>query len=220
MTPPEPRARDWPVYRIGLTGGIASGKSAAAEEFAALGVPVIDTDLLAREVVAPGTPGLTAVLVAFGGDLRLPDGSLDRRGLRELVFADPARRRQLEAILHPLIRARMEARCATAGGPYQVLVIPLLLESGLENQVDRVLVVDCPDDVQRARLKARDGESAAGIDRLLAAQVDRRTRLGRADDVLGNEGTLGDLQRGVRDLHARYLQLAADLQQGGLKGHG
>ncbi len=220
MSTPPPSPRNWPVFRVGLTGGIASGKSTVADLFAGLGVPIIDTDLIAREVVAPGTPGLQVVLRAFGADLLLADGSLDRRRLRDLAFATSDRRRELEALLHPLIRARMEDLSATAGGPYQLLVIPLLLESGLETRVDRVLVVDCSESVQRARLTVRDGESAAGADRLLAAQLDRRSRLGRADDILLNDGTRDDLQRGVRDLHAKYLQLAADHHRGGVKGHG
>lgn len=210
--------RDWTVYRVGLTGGIASGKSTVADQFAALGVPVIDTDVLARQVVAPGTPGLEAVVAAFGPAVLEADGTLDRRRLRELAFATTGRRQQLEAILHPLIRNRMESLCASAGGPYQILVIPLLIESGLETRVDRVLVVDCSEDVQRARLRVRDRESAAGANRLLAAQADRATRLSRADDVLVNAGTRDELQRRVDELHATYLHFATDLNRGGVKG--
>jgi len=203
--------RDWSVYRVGLTGGIASGKSTVADRFAALGVPVIDTDVIAREVVAPGTPGLAAVSAAFGPAVLLPDGSLDRRRLRELAFTTTGRRLQLETILHPLIRGRMESLCASSGGPYQILVIPLLLESGLSTRVDRVLVVDCSESVQRTRLRVRDGESAAGADRLLAAQLDRAARLSRADDVLENAGTRDELQRRVQELHAKYLEFATAL---------
>ena len=218
-------SRDWAVYRVGLTGGIASGKSTVADMFAALGVPVIDTDVIARDVVAAGTPGLGAVVAAFGATVLLPDGALDRRKLRSLVFNDPVRRQQLEDILHPLILERMEALSATGGGPYQVLVIPLLLESGLEARVDRVLAVDCSEDVQRERLKVRDGESAAGADRILAAQLDRQTRRRGADDVLENTGSLADLRRRVLELHAAYLQSAAGrnpphLEKGGVKGTG
>ena len=210
--------RDWSVYRVGLTGGIASGKSTVASLFGALGVPVIDTDLIAREVVAPGTPGLEAVVSAFGKDVLLPDGTLDRRRLRELAFATAGQREQLEAILHPRIRARMEALSASAGGPYQILVIPLLVESGLDDRVDRVLVVDCSEAVQRARLRVRDGESAAGAERLLTAQVDRATRLTRADDVLVNDGTRDELPRRVGELHANYLSLAAGQAAGQKRG--
>ena len=200
--------RDWSVYRVGLTGGIASGKSTVAEMFAALGVPVIDTDVIAREVVATGTPGLEAIVAEFGREVLLPDGGLDRRRLRSLAFDDPGRRQRLEAILHPRILERMEALCATSGGPYQVLVIPLLFESGLASRVDRVLVVDCSEDVQRQRLMVRDGESAASADSILAAQVGRQARLDGADDVLGNAGSRDDAQRQGLALHATYLQFA------------
>ncbi len=210
--------RDWSVYRVGLTGGIASGKSTVANFFAALGVPVIDTDLIARDVVAPGTPGLMAVIEAFGPEVLQPDGALDRRQLRDLAFATTERRQQLEAILHPRIRERMEALCASSGGPYQVLVIPLLIESGLETRVDRVLVVDCSESVQRNRLRVRDGESAAGADRLLAAQANRATRLSRGDDVLVNEGTRDELRRRVQELHDNYLHFAAVLRRGVAQG--
>ena len=213
-----PEFRDWSVYRVGLTGGIASGKSTVASLFGALGVPVIDTDLIAREVVAPGTPGLLALTGEFGTDLLQSDGTLDRRRLRDLAFATPQRRQQLEAILHPLIGERMESLCASVGGPYQVLVIPLLFESGLEARVDRVLVVDCSESVQRNRLRVRDGESAAGADRLLAAQANRATRLSRGDDVLVNEGTRDELQRRVQELHGNYLNLAARLRRGAEQG--
>jgi dephospho-CoA kinase len=206
--PPAPPPRDWPVYRVGLTGGIASGKSTVAAMFAALGVPVIDTDVLAREVVAPGTPGLRAVVTAFGPEVLQPDGALDRRRLRSLVFADPAQREKLESILHPRILERMEALCAGRGGPYQVLVIPLLLESGLRTRVDRVLVVDCSESVQRERLMVRDGESADSASRILAAQLDRQARLSGADDVVANAGTLEDLQRRVAELHGVYREAA------------
>jgi len=218
-------SRDWSVYRVGLTGGIASGKSTVAEMFAALGVPVIDTDVIARDVVAPGTPGLAAVVATFGPEVVLPDGTLDRRKLRALVFDGAAPRQQLEAILHPLILERMESLCATSGGPYQVLVIPLLGESGIAGRVDRVLVVDCSERVQRERLMVRDGETAASADRILAAQLDRQARLKVADDVLVNAGTRGDLGSRVLELHAAYLQAAAGstpqgTNKGGVKGTG
>lgn len=216
---------DWTGFRVGLTGGIASGKSTVAGLFAALGIPVIDADVIAREVVAPGTPGLDAVVAAFGREILLPDGSLDRRRLRSLVFDNPARRQQLEAILHPRILARMEALCAASGGPYQLLVIPLLFEAGLESRVDRVLLVDCSEAVQRERLRVRDGESAAAADRILAAQLDRQTRLRGADDVLVNAGTRDELHHRVLELDAAYRQAAASLEppgenRGGVKGTG
>ncbi|MEQ1801152.1 MAG: dephospho-CoA kinase [Gammaproteobacteria bacterium] len=216
------------MYRIGLTGGIASGKSTVAEMFAALGVPVIDTDVIARDVVAPGTPGLASVVTTFGPGVLGTDGALDRRRLRSLVFDDPGQRQRLEAILHPRILERMEALSAASGGPYQVLVIPLLFESGLETRVDRVLLIDCSESVQRERLMVRDGESAAGADRILSAQLDRQTRLDRADDVLVNAGSVDELRRRTLALHDGYLQLAAERNQpdrhrgpetrGGVKG--
>jgi dephospho-CoA kinase len=186
---------------------------------------VLDTDVIAREVVARGTPGLAAVVDAFGTDLLQADGNLDRRRLRDLVFADAGRRARLETLLHPLILARLEALAASAGGPYQVLVIPLLVESGLAGRVDRVLVVDCSEEVQRQRLMVRDGESAAGAARILGAQIDRAARRAAADDVLVNEGSPADLRQGVERLHRSYLQAAAARTaghpgEGGMKGAG
>lgn len=197
------------MYRVGLTGGIASGKSTVADLFSDLGVPVIDTDVLAREVVVPGSAALAEIAAAFGAEMVRADGSLDRRRLREFVFSRPEARRRLEGLLHPLIRAAMEIRSAAAGGPYQMLVIPLLFESGLQDRVERVLVVDCPEDVQRARLMARDGETPESVERLLAAQWSRADRLAGADDVIDNGGDLPALKRQVRALHYRYFALAA-----------
>jgi dephospho-CoA kinase len=197
------------ALRIGLTGGIASGKSAVADAFARRGVPVVDTDVIAREVVEPGQPALAAVVEVFGGDVLGPDGRLDRRALRRLVFSDPALRRRLEAILHPAIRAEMQRQAAATAGPYVVIAIPLLVENGLQQQVDRVLVVDCPPDVQLARLLARDGETPEGARAILAAQATRDERLAVADDVVVNDGSLADLDARVDALHHRYLALAA-----------
>ncbi|MEZ5566288.1 MAG: dephospho-CoA kinase [Gammaproteobacteria bacterium] len=208
-TPGNVHNKNWNFYRVGLTGGIASGKSTVANLFAALGVPVIDSDVIAREVVAPGTDGLKAVVAEFGADVLQPDGSLDRRQLRTVAFASDARRHRLEAILHPRIGAAMEAQCREAGGPYQLLVIPLLVEAGLVDRVNRVLVVDCSEDIQRQRLMVRDGETAAGVERLLAAQVNRQSRLMKADDVLVNNGSLHELKQSVASLHTGYLRLAS-----------
>jgi len=194
--------------RVGLTGGIASGKSAAAAAFARRGVPVIDTDQLAREVVEPGQPALAAVVAEFGADLLREDGRLDRRRLRALVFADAARRKRLEAILHPAIRMALAARVATVTAPYVVIAIPLLVESGLGDSVERVLVVDCPPALQLARLAARDGETSVAAAAILAAQASREQRLAAADDVLDNTGTLAALDAQVDALHERYLALA------------
>jgi len=194
--------------RIGLTGGIASGKSLVADEFAALGVPVIDTDLLAREVVQPGHPALERVAAEFGAGVLDADGALDRARLRDIVFGDALRRRRLEALLHPAIVEEMERRVAASTAPYVVLVIPLLVETGFERQVDRVLVVDCPEAVQIERLMARDGENAAGARRMLAAQATRRARLAAADDVIDNAGSREAVRAAVAALHERYLRLA------------
>lgn len=195
--------------RIGLTGGIASGKSAAAAAFARLGVPVVDTDRLAREVVEPGRPALAAVVAEFGPGILDADGRLDRRRLRALVFADADRRRALEAILHPAIRAATVAAVAAVRAPYVVVAIPLLVESGQRSAYDRVLVVDCPVELQLARLLERDRETPDGARAILAAQAGRADRLAAADDVLENSGSLADLENAVRALHERYLALAA-----------
>src|SRR5882724_2794696 len=180
--------------RIGLTGGIASGKSAVAQRFAELGVPVIDADESARIVVASGSPGLAEVIDKFGENLLTADGALDRRALRNLIFSDPGRRRELEVILHPLIRADMEHRASVASGPYLVMAIPLLIESGGRDRVDRTLVVDVDEEVQVKRLMERDGGTMEQAKVILAAQASRATRLQGADDVVHNLGSLSDLR--------------------------
>jgi len=198
-------------FRVALTGGIASGKTTVADLFAAHGVPLIDTDVIAREVVEPGQPALTAVAQAFGSDVLDRDGRLDRRRLREIIFGDATARGRLEAILHPAIRAEMERQSVVAAqdGPYQVLVIPLLAEGGRRDQVDRVLVVDAPETVQVERLMARDGVTREQAEASLRAQAQRATRLGIADDVVTNTGRIEDLREQVAALHARYVKLAA-----------
>ena len=203
--------------RIGLTGGIASGKSTVAQRFTQLGVPVIDADESARTVVAPGTPGLAQVVKRFGSDTIAAGGELDRRALRELVFKDPALRRDLESILHPLIRADMEQQAATAVGPYLVMAIPLLIEGGSRDRVDRILVVDVEEAVQMKRLMDRDGCSLDQARAILASQASRAARLEAANDVLVNSATVTELQRAVDHLHQQYLQLAetARLARGG-----
>jgi dephospho-CoA kinase len=198
------------ILRIGLTGGIASGKSTVANLFAALGIPVIDTDVLAREVVAPGTAGLAAIVERFGPAILKADSSLDRAALRATVFASPDDRRWLEQLTHPLIRALMEERCAAAGGPYQIIAIPLLAETGRDRRVDRVLVVDCDRETQIARLRARDGSTLEQAERILAAQASREARLAIADDVIRNDGDIARLRDQVAPLHRRYLAAAQD----------
>ncbi len=199
------------MLRVGLTGGIASGKSVVAAMFAVHRVPVVDTDLIAREVVAPGEPGLAAVVAAFGPGVLNPQGTLNRAKLRRRVFSNSASRRQLEAILHPLIRARTLATLAQLEAPYSLVAVPLLVETGFDSLLDRVLVVDCPRDIQLQRLMARDAQSRAEADSILAAQASRAERLAAADDVIDNGGSLQDTERQVQRLHQRYLELAATL---------
>jgi dephospho-CoA kinase len=194
--------------RVGLTGGIASGKTTVARMFAERGVTVIDTDEIAREVVAPGAPALAKVAAAFGREILNPDGTLDRRRMREIVFSDPPRREQLEAILHPAILEEMERRSARAPGPYHILVVPLLIESDLVMRVDRVLVVDVSEETQLRRLLARDAGSEVQARAILAAQVTPAERLMRAHDVVSNEGSLESLAAQVDALHQRYLELS------------
>ena len=198
------------TLRVALTGGIASGKTAVANAFAARGVPVIDTDLLAREVVRPGTAALAAVAAAFGEGVLLPNGELDRRSLREVIFADPERRRALEAILHPAIRAVLEARLAVIEAPYTIIAIPLLAETGGRERFDRVLVVDVVPELQKSRLMSRDGDSAQQAEAILAAQASRPARLAIADDLIENAGTLAELDAAVERLHGRYLAFARE----------
>ena len=207
--PDDPAARP---FRVALTGGIASGKTTVANLFAARGVPLIDTDVLAREVVEPGQPALAHVVAAFGEGVLGPDGRLDRRRLRETIFGDSKARRTLESILHPAIRAAMELRSSAAAtaGPYQVLVIPLLTEGGRRDHVDRVVVVDAPEDVQIARLMARDRVSEDQARSALHAQASRESRLAFADDVITNTGHVEDLVAQVDVLHAKYVALAAE----------
>jgi len=198
-----------PPFRVALTGGIASGKSTVAGRFAARGVPVIDTDVIARVVVEPGQPALAEVVATFGPDVLGPDGRLDRRRLREIIFADAGARRRLEAILHPAIRVEMERQSRAAGGAYQLLVIPLLTEGGRRDHVDRVLLVDVPEAVQVERLMRRDSVSQEQATASLAAQATRAARLAMADDVIENAGRAEDLEARVAELHERYLGLAA-----------
>ena len=193
---------------IGLTGGIGSGKSTVAGYFAQRGIPVIDADQLARELVAPGSITLNEITGLFGPDILLPDGSLDRARLRSRVFADPALRRSLEAILHPRIYAEFRRRTLTLQAPYCIWVIPLLLETGETTMVDRVLVVDTPESLQRERVRAREGMDDDTLEAILRSQTSRDERLRAADDVIVNSADLDYLQHQVTALHQRYLDLA------------
>jgi dephospho-CoA kinase len=194
---------------VGLTGGIAAGKSTATAFFQERGVPVIDADEVARDVVAAGTPGLAAVAAAFGSQILQADGTLDRRRLRERVFADPAERQRLEAILHPLIEAEIRSRLRQVAGPYCILAVPLLIESPrLRALVHRILVIDVPVEVQLARLMQRDRMSAEQCQAILAAQASRARRLEAADDVVDNATDIVALTHQLESVHARYLELA------------
>lgn len=195
-------------FRVGLTGGIASGKSTVANLFAALGVPIIDTDLIAREVVAPGTALLARIAEELGPGVLTANGSLDRPGVRDLVFRNPAARAALESLTHPAIRAEMERQADASTAPYSMLAIPLLVEKGSKNVVDRILVVDCNEELQIGRLQARDGSTLEQARAILAAQATRQARIAAADDVIRNDGDLHALRDQVAKLHARYLELA------------
>ena len=199
-------------YTIGLTGGVASGKSVAARCFEALGVAVIDADVAAREAVAPGTDGLAAIVEAFGPTALEADGGLDRAAMRRRIFNDDAARRQLEAIVHPRVRAALHAASERATGPYVIVAIPLLAEGGGRDGypwLDRILVVDVPVQLQVARLLERDAVDEALANRMVAAQADRLARLAIADDVLVNSGTVEALNLHVAALDAQYRALAA-----------
>jgi len=195
-------------FRVGLTGGIASGKSTASKFFGALGVPIIDTDQLARDVVEPGQPPLERLVERFGESILTPDGHLDRPALRNIVFSDPKARADLEALTHPAIGAAVEARSAEAGGLYQILVLPLLVEKNLGPQLNRVLVIDCDEDLQIRRLQARDGSTVEQARAILNAQVSRAARLKAAQDVIRNDGDIGAVRDQVAALHAHYSELA------------
>jgi len=191
---------------IALTGGVASGKTAVSNRLAALGAIIIDTDLIAREVVEPGSSGLKQVVTVFGEDVLQPNGGLDRRALRQRIFDSPAARRQLEAIIHPLIKKRAEAMIQAADPERMVvLVVPLLVESGLFGRVDAVVVVDVPEELQVQRLLDRDGSSREDARRMLSAQASRHERLAHADHVIDNSGSLSDLDRQVSTLYRSLM---------------
>ena len=200
------------AYRVGLTGGIASGKSAVADRFARKGIAVVDADVAAREVVAPGQPALAEIAAAFGPAMLRADGTLDRAALRAHVFNDDAARKRLEGILHPRIRVQMRADADLVEGPYAIVAIPLLAEGGGRTAypwLDRILVVDVPRAMQLARVMARDGIDATLAERMVSAQADRAARLSIADDVLVNDATLDALDAQVDALDRRYRALAA-----------
>ena len=198
-----------PRLIVGLTGGIASGKSLVGNMFVKLGAGLVDTDVIAREVVARGQPGHAAVSAAFGSGILLASGEINRGALRSVVFGDPAKRGELEAILHPLIRDRTRQKLAELETPYAMVAVPLLVETNFAELVDRILVVDCPESAQLERLMRRDAIPRDEALAMVRAQVDRATRLKAAHDVIDNSGTPEATRRQVEHLHHRYRDLAA-----------
>lgn len=198
------------TFRVGLTGGIGSGKSAAATLFEQLGAAVVDTDAIAHELTAPGGAAIAPIRAAFGDEVIDARGALDRAAMRRQVFADGEAKARLEAILHPMIRDEADRRSVLARAPYVVLVVPLLVESGgYRSRVQRVAVVDCPEEIQVTRVMSRSGLSADEARAIMATQVGRTVRLAAADDVIDNSGNLGALRPQVEALHRRYLEMAA-----------
>ena len=197
------------MLKIGLTGGIGSGKTSVSGIFSELGVPVIDTDLVARQLTARDGAALPAIRSAWGESVMRPDGELDRDALRRRIFARPEERRRLEAILHPLIRRQVVAELAALDAPYVVVVIPLLVESGNYRELlDRVLVVDCPESLQLERVRARSGLSAEEVSAIISAQADRSSRIAAADDVITNAANSRSLREQVLSLDAKYREIA------------
>ena len=195
-------------FVVGLTGGIGSGKSAVSDEFAALGATVVDTDVIARELTGKGGAAVAEVERIFGNDF-IAGGAMDRKRMREHVFADPAAKRALEGLLHPMIRAESARRSVAASGPYVIQVVPLLIESpDYRGRVDRVLVVDCPEETQVQRVRARSGLSADEVRAIMRTQASRAERLAAADDVIDNGGPRDALRKQVAALHQKYLQFA------------
>ncbi|HFK2925595.1 TPA: dephospho-CoA kinase [Aeromonas hydrophila] len=198
------------MYVVAITGGIGSGKTTVANQFAELGIEVVDADVIAREVVEPGTPALAAIAAHFGSEVITPDGQLDRRRLRERVFTDPQAKGWLNALLHPLIRTEMQRQCAAARSPYCLLVVPLLVENRLTALANRVLVIDVDEATQIERTCRRDGVSREQAQAILAAQASRAERLAAADDVLDNQnGTPEAIKSRILALHETYLVFAS-----------
>ena len=198
------------MYVVAITGGIGSGKTTIANQFAALGIEVVDADLIAREVVAPGTPALAAIVNHFGPEILTEQGLLDRRVLRERIFSDPAAKFWLNALLHPIIRSEMLRQCAAVSSPYCLLVVPLLVENRLTELADRVLVIDVDEATQIERTCHRDGVSREQAQAILASQASRSERLAMADDVLDNQsGTTETIRARILALHETYLAFAS-----------
>ncbi|MGF1731999.1 dephospho-CoA kinase [Photobacterium kasasachensis] len=197
---------------IGLTGGIGSGKTTVAERFGRYNIDIIDADIVAREVVEPGTPGLEAIVEKLGTDILLTDGTLDRSKLRQAIFDDNSLKDWLNALLHPMIREQMKADIAQATSPYCLLVIPLMVENNLQTMAHRLLVVDVSEEVQIARTRQRDQVDASHVQKILAAQASRQERLDAADDVINNNGDSNELDDAVSELHQQYLAMSLHYQ--------
>ena len=203
------------MFVIGLTGGIGSGKTAASDYLASKGITVVDADLASRRIVAPGQPALAAIRERFGAGVIDADGNLDRRALRDIVFADAAERQALEAITHHAIGEEIRRQIAASASPYTLLVSPLLLETSQHRLAHRILLIDAPEALQLARTTARDKVAHQQVEAIIAAQLPRQARIERADDVLLNDGLLTHLHQKLDTLHQRYLTLAADHSGGG-----
>ncbi len=198
------------IFTVVLTGGIGSGKTAASEYFAELGVPLIDADIISRELVEPGSPALQQIVEAYGASILTEQGTLNRAKLRERIFQKPTERKILEAIMHPLIRQSILQRRAEASGFYVILVIPLWTANQTDYPVDRVLMIDVPEAVQISRVQQRDQIGAAALERMLASQSTRAARIAAADDIILNTGTPAELQQAVRQQHTNYMKQAAE----------
>lgn len=198
------------AFVVGLTGGIGSGKSAAADMFADLGAALVDTDRIAHALTGPGGAAMTAIRAAFGNGVLTEDGALNRAAMRALAFESQDARKRLEGILHPMIRQESERQCLAASAPYVILAVPLLIESGTyRERVQRLCVVDCPEAMQVVRVMQRSGLEESQVRAIMAAQASRAERLAAADDILDNSGTLDALREQVSGLHRHYLALAA-----------
>ncbi|MDX9873380.1 MAG: dephospho-CoA kinase [Spongiibacteraceae bacterium] len=200
------------MFVVGVTGGIGSGKTAVTHIFAKLGIHVVDADVVAREIVQPGQPALEAIVNHFGPAVLDNNGHLDRSSLRELIFRDPAERRWLEELLHPLIGQEVQRQLQAGGSPYVIYASPLLIEKGQQTLCNRVLVVDLPEELQLERTGRRDQQSREQVQRIMATQASRTERLRHADDILENSGSLERLEQQVRKLHEHYLELANQSQ--------
>lgn len=195
-------------FVVGLTGGIGSGKTTAANLFAAEGITLVDADIVAREVVAPGSKGLEAIVTHFGAEILTPEGELDRAKLRQRIFSHPEEREWLNQLLHPMIRQEMLAQVEKATSAYVIMVVPLLFENGLDRLVNRTLVVDISPELQINRTVKRDNVDASQVNNIISSQCSRSEKLARADDIIDNQGEISTLKREVLALHQRYLQLS------------